>query len=195
MCSIFKDVIEEIHKMADVSVLGWIAEGGHKIIEGKKNNIILFDIIENIDPVNGIDDDIYGMNKAWFHCNFEVDVQDPAKVSFVPTGYYIERVQSNGWAWVKKTGGTGLDSIAKDMALYGEQVADYLQEGQSVYVKGREFLLDGSDGNLLRMIDVTEIWFDPIWATEKPRLLTVPYKSEIYITKTYPKASENNYKA
>jgi hypothetical protein len=28
--------------MAEVSVNGWIAEGGHTIIEGKKKNIILF---------------------------------------------------------------------------------------------------------------------------------------------------------
>lgn len=34
--------------MADISVNGWIAEGGHTIIEGKKNNIILFDIVENL---------------------------------------------------------------------------------------------------------------------------------------------------
>ena len=45
--------------MADVSVNGWIAEGGHTIIEGKKNNIILFDVVENIAPVTGIEDDIY----------------------------------------------------------------------------------------------------------------------------------------
>ena len=30
--------------MADVSVNGWIAEGGHTIIEGKKNNYWQFPI-------------------------------------------------------------------------------------------------------------------------------------------------------
>ena len=44
--------------MAEVSVNGWIAEGGHTIIEGKKNNIILFDVVENLNPIKGIDDDI-----------------------------------------------------------------------------------------------------------------------------------------
>ena len=43
--------------MADVSVNGWIAEGGHTIIEGKKNNIILFDVVEDTVPINGIDDE------------------------------------------------------------------------------------------------------------------------------------------
>lgn len=42
--------------MADVSVNGWIAEGGHTIIEGKKNNIILFDVVEDVVPINGIDE-------------------------------------------------------------------------------------------------------------------------------------------
>ena len=42
--------------MADVSVSGWIAEGGHTIIEGKKNNIILFDVVEDVVPINGIDE-------------------------------------------------------------------------------------------------------------------------------------------
>ena len=40
--------------MADISVNGWIAEGGHTIIEGKKNNIILFDVVENLNPIKGI---------------------------------------------------------------------------------------------------------------------------------------------
>ena len=42
--------------MADVSVNGWIAEGGHTIIEGKKNNIILFDVVENCGHVGGLSD-------------------------------------------------------------------------------------------------------------------------------------------
>ena len=41
--------------MADISVNGWIAEGGHPIIEGTKNNIILFDVVENLPPISGID--------------------------------------------------------------------------------------------------------------------------------------------
>ena len=53
--------------MADVSVNGWITEGGHTIVEGKKNNLILFDIVESLTPLDGIDDDIYKTNSAWFH--------------------------------------------------------------------------------------------------------------------------------
>ena len=41
--------------MANISVNGWIAEGGHTLIEGKKNNIILFDVVENLPPISGID--------------------------------------------------------------------------------------------------------------------------------------------
>ena len=72
--------------MADISVNGWIAEGGHTIIEGKKNNILLFDVVENIVPTTGIEDDIYKTNSAWFHCSFEIDIEDPSKISFIPTG-------------------------------------------------------------------------------------------------------------
>ena len=45
--------------MAEVSVNGWIAEGGHTIIEGKKNNIILFDVVENCGHIGGLPDDKY----------------------------------------------------------------------------------------------------------------------------------------
>lgn len=38
--------------MADVSVNGWIAEGGHTIVEGKKNNIILFEICRDLKNVS-----------------------------------------------------------------------------------------------------------------------------------------------
>lgn len=43
--------------MTDVSVNGWMAGGGHTIIEGEKNNIILFDVVEDVVPINGIDDE------------------------------------------------------------------------------------------------------------------------------------------
>ena len=42
--------------MAEISVDGWVAEGGHSIIEGKKNKILLFDIVENNTSVGGIGD-------------------------------------------------------------------------------------------------------------------------------------------
>lgn len=175
-----------LERMADVCVNGWVAEGGHTIVEGKKNNIILFDLVENIAPTGGIVDDIYGTNKAWFHCSFEVNIEDKTQVSFVPKGYTIERSQSNGWSWILKKGGTGLDSISKSVLLYGEQVAEFIQEGQSVYVKGQEILVKGEDDKILRIINVDEIWFDPSWVCEKPKLLKVPYKSGLWITSRYP---------
>jgi hypothetical protein len=170
--------------MADVSVNGWIAEGGNTIIEGKKNNIILFDVVENLSPVNGIGDDIYKTNSAWFHCSFEINIDDPSKTSFIPTGYTLDRIQSNGWAWVKKEG-TTLGWSQNDIFLYGEQICEYIQEGKLVNVKGQEFLLKGQDGNILRVIDVSEMWFDPMWVKEKPKILNVPYKSGLFFTKTY----------
>lgn len=171
--------------MADISVNGWIAEGGHTIIEGKKNNIILFDVVENLTPINGIGEDIYKTNSAWFHCSFEINIEDPTKISFIPIGYTLDRIQSNGWAWMKKEGSTN-GWTQKDIFLYGEQVCEYIQEGKSVYVKGQEYLLQGQDGKILRAIDVSEIWFEPMWMHEKPKLLSVPYKTYLHFTKNYP---------
>jgi len=74
--------------MADVCVNGWIAEGGHTIVEGKKNNIILFDVVENTVQINGIDD-VYNNNNAWFHCSFEINIEDPSKISFIPAGHSL----------------------------------------------------------------------------------------------------------
>lgn len=175
--------------MADVSVNGWIAEGGHTIIEGKKNNIILFDVVENCGHVGGLSDDKYKNNNAWFHCCFEINIEDPSKASFIPTGYTLQRIQSNGWAWGHKEDNE-YDSLPMDTYLYGEQIADYIREGEPVHVKGRELLLNGIDSKILRMIDVTELWFDPRFVREKPKLLTVPYKCGLYITKDYPTAKE-----
>lgn len=175
--------------MADVSVNGWIAEGGHTIIEGKKNNIILFDVVENNAPATGIEDDIYKTNSAWFHCSFEINIEDPSKISFIPTGYTLERIQSNGWAWAKKEGSTH-EWTKNDIYLYGEQVAEYIQEGKLVNVKGQELLLQGPDAKILRVIDVSEIWFEPRWIRERPKVLNVPYRCGLFITKNYPAANE-----
>ncbi len=174
--------------MADVSVNGWIAEGGHTIVEGKKNNIILFDVVEDTVQINGIDD-VYNNNHAWFHCSLEINIEKKNVASFIPPGYTLNRIQSNGWAWVLKEGTTH-EWTQNDTFLYGEQVADYIQEGKKVCVKGREYLLKGSDDRILRVIDVTEIWFDPLWMQEKPKLLKVPYRCGLYITKNYPKEKE-----
>ena len=90
--------------MADISVDGWVAEGGYSIIEGKKNNILLFDIVENNTSVGGIGDDEFRTNHAWFHCCFEINIEDPSEVSFIPEGYTLDRICSSGWAWIKKKG-------------------------------------------------------------------------------------------
>jgi len=133
--------------MADVSVNGWVAEDGHTIVEGKKNNLILFDIVESLTPLDGIDDDIYKTNSAWFHCSFDINIEDSSKASFIPTGYTLDRIQSNGWAWIKQEG-TDHGWSKNDVFLWGEQIADYIQEGKSVCVKGQEFLLKGEDGKI-----------------------------------------------
>ena len=78
---------------------------------------------------------IYKTNSAWFHCSFEINIEDPTKISFIPIGYTLDRIQSNGWAWMKKEGSTN-GWTQKDIFLYGEQVCEYIQEGKSVYVKG-----------------------------------------------------------
>ena len=174
--------------MADVSVNGWIAEGGHTIVEGKKNNIILFDVVEDIVQINGIDD-VYNNNHAWFHCSLEINIEKKNVASFIPPGYTLNRIQSNGWAWGLKEGTTH-EWTQNDTFLYGEQVADYIQEGKKVCVKGREYLLKGGDDKILRVIDVSEIWFDPLWVQEKPKLLKVPYRCGLYITKSYPEEKE-----
>ena len=90
--------------MARISVDGWIAEGGYTIVEGKKNKILLFDIVENNTSVGGIDKDEFRTNHAWFHCCFEINLEDPSKASFIPVGYKLYKIHSSGWAWIKKEG-------------------------------------------------------------------------------------------
>jgi len=170
--------------MAEITVNGWIAEGGHTIIEEKKNNIILFDVVEDIIPINGNRDDILINNKSWFHCSFEINIDDPGKLSFIPKGYTLGRIQCNGWAWVKQEG-TSYGWSKNDIFLRGEQVCDYIQEGKAVSIRGQEILVEGSDGIILRVINVSEICFESFWVIEKPKILKVPFKSGIYITKTY----------
>lgn len=169
--------------MADVSVNGWIAEGGHTIVEGEKNNIILFDVVEDCYHVGNLPDDKYNNNNAWFHCSFEIDIEDPSKASFIPTGYTLQRIQRNGLAWGHIIDNE-FDMLPFDTCLFGEQVADFIREGQPVSVKGREILLNGIDGKILRMIDVSELWFDSRFVRKKPKVLKVPYKCDIFMTKS-----------
>ena len=135
--------------------------------------------------MGGINDDIYKTNSAWFHCSFEINIEDSSKASFIPTGYTLDRIQSNGWAWIKQEG-TDHDWSKNDVFLWGEQIAEYIQEGKSVCVKGQEFLLPGDDGKILRAIDVSEIWIEPVWIREKPKVLKVPYKTSLFFTKRSP---------
>jgi len=169
--------------MADITVNGWIAEGGHTIIEGK-NNIILFDVVEDINPIIGISDDIFNNNNAWFHCSLEIIIDDPGKISFIPRGYTLDRIQRNGRAWIEQKE-TDCGWAKNDIFLQSEQVCDYIKEGKAVRIKGQEFLLEGPDGKILRVIDVSEICFDLFWVKEGPKILKVPYKSGVFISKTY----------
>ena len=175
--------------MAEISVNGWIAEGGHTIIKGNKNNILLFDIVENNTTVGGIGDDEFRTNHAWFHCSFEINIEDPSEASFIPVGYTLYKIQSNGWAWIKKEGSDEW-SPKKNLRLYVEQITGYIKEGKSVNVKGQEYLIKGADGNLLRVIDVTEISLEPFFFFERPKVLKVPYHCGLYITKTDPSKEE-----
>ncbi len=171
--------------MADITINGWIAEGDYTIIEGKKNNIILFDVVEINNPISGISNDTFNNNNAWFHCSLEVNIDDPSKLSFIPKGYTLYRIYNTGWAWVKQEGATR-GCIENDIFLQGEQVCVYIQEGKLVSVHGQEFLMEGPDGKILRVIDVNEICFNPLWVKGRPKILKVPYKSGVFITKQYP---------
>ena len=91
---------------------------------------------------------------------------------------------------VKKEG-SNYNWMQDDIFLYGEQVCEYIQEGKFVNVKGREILLQGPDGKILRVIDVSEIWFEPRWIRERPKVLKVPYQCGLFITKNYPLANED----
>ena len=175
--------------MATIYVNGWIAEGGCQIVSGPNGNILLFDLVENDQPCNGIEDDVYRTNNAWFHCSMEVIVKEPKKLSFVPKGYMLQRINSWGYADIVKEG-TKYDWIPDHPCLYGEQASDYLVEGKLVRVSGQEILLKGQDGKPLRVINVTEINFDPYWVKEKPKVLKVPYKSDVRIYITQPQTAD-----
>lgn len=174
--------------MAEISVNGWIAEGGHTTVKGNKNIIILFDVIEDAMPINGIDD-VFNNNNAWYHCNFEINIDQKEVVSFIPPGHTINRIESNGRAILLKEG-TKHEWSLNDMFLTGEQVADYIQEGKRVCVKGRIFLLKGADDKILKVIDVSDLWFELLGRFEKPKLLKVPYRYDLYLNKTYPQPNE-----
>ncbi len=175
--------------MATITVNGWIAEGGCKLIDGPNGKIILFDIVENDQPCTGIAEDEFRTNNAWFHCSMEIIVEEPKKASFIPNGYTLQKINCKGYADIVKKG-TRYDWIPNYPCLSGEQAADYIQEGKLVNLSGQEFLLKGQDGKLLRLINVTDINFDPYWVKEKPKVLSVPYKTEVYVSQT-PKTNND----
>ena len=177
--------------MARIYVDGWIAEGGCKIISGPNGNILLFDLVENNQHCNGIDSDVYRNNNAWYHCSMEVIVKEPEKLTIVPDGHTLQSFDEYGYARILKDG-TSYGYIMDDPCLTGEYVADFIQEATRVRVSGQEILLQGEDGKLLRVIKVSDIDFNPRWVKEEPRLMKVPYKSDITIYSSHPQTAENN---
>lgn len=163
--------------MAKISFDGWVAEGGASLIETKVGNILIFDVVEELPDVTGIEEDKYGTNHAWFHCSMQIQVKDPTLLSFVPPGTRLELINSSGLAWLKKDE----KFVGKDTYLRAEQVADFIQEGKAVHVSGQEILMEGPDGKILRLVGVDDLSFEPIWMREKPRLTKVPYKSGLYM--------------
>ena len=164
--------------MAQITVPGWIAEGGGRLYHMDSGDLILFDIIENR-KIRGESDQYeneYGTSPAWFHCSFQIEGGKPKDRGFVPEEFTIDGVNFRGYARVMKIDDAS-QSLPKNPCLTCEQVVGFLQEGKMVKVKGKEVLLKGDDGELMRNIIVSNIDFLVTEKHERPHILKVPYKS------------------
>lgn len=164
--------------MAQITVPGWIAEGGGRLYHMDNGDLILFDVIENR-RIRGESDKYeneYGTIPAWFHCSYQIQGGKPQDRGFVPEGFTIDRVNRWGYARVVKIDDAS-QSLPKNPCLSCEQVVDFFQEGKMVKVKGEEVLMKGDDGELMRNIIVQKIDFLVTEEHERPHILKVPYKS------------------
>jgi len=164
--------------MADISVNGWIAEGGGRLVHTPEGDVILFDVIENEYPCDGFEDE-YGTNKAWFHCCFHIKVLDLERVGVVPEGCEIFFVFTSGVCTLTSSG--FFNMLSKSPILPCEEVVKFITEGKLINLHGQELLLKGEDGKIMRTVIVSDIWFKSYWVPEKPHILKVPYKSDWYI--------------
>ena len=167
--------------MADITVSGWIAEGGVKIIQGERSKILVFDVIENTIECGGIGDDEFNTNHAWFHCSFQINVEKGRSLTIVPPGYTLRDVNEKGYVTINQIGDTWKIMPGMYNSMTTDQVVEYITEGKWVHVTGMEILTKGEDGNILRQVKVSKLSFDDFFEVKKPKLLRVPYKTAFFL--------------
>ena len=146
--------------MASISIRGWIAEGGCKIFQGRKNNVLVFDVIEEEEQYGGIEAyDDYNINHSWFHCSLENALEESAKLTIIPPGYRLKDVGWKGYATICKIDDEW-STIPNDPRITADQIAEYIVEGKWVNVDGKEVLVRGENGKLIRIVKVIRISFD-----------------------------------
>jgi len=164
--------------MADVTVIGWIAKGGGRLLHEEEGDFILFDMVEDDRDCHGLEND-FGTNPAWFHCCFQMKVGFPEIVGFVPPGFRIDGMNFRGMARIVKIGDESV-TLQRNPCLRSEQVIGFVKEGALVKVTGQELLLKGEDGNLMRNIQVRDLGFPEMKPDEEPKIPGVPYVSELH---------------
>ena len=167
--------------MASIFISGWIAEGGCQIVQGRKNKVLVFDVVEEEEYYGGIEKiDDYNTNHAWFHCSLENALEESADLTIIPPGYKLKDIGWKGYATICKTDDRW-SIIPGDPRIAADQIAEYIVEGKWVDVKGKEVLARGENGKLIRLVKVISISFDDKFEVKKPKLLSVPYKSSMFI--------------
>lgn len=159
--------------MVRISVNGWVAEGGGRVIHAPEGDFIIFDVIENEYFCGGMDDSDRGSNNAWFHCSFKVEKSAPEELSHILEGEELLYVPNSGKA-------TFISNIADSRQLSADQIASFIEAGGDIWVRGKELLLKGEGGQLMRTIVANILWFEYYGMPRKPHLLKVPYKSNQY---------------
>lgn len=166
--------------MAQITVPGWIAEGGGRLYHMDSGDLILFDIIENR-KIRGESDQYeneYGTNRAWFHCCLEIKGGDPSQAGVVPEGYKLFSLSASGFVMFDPTSGSGWRH--EFPCLRPDQVIDFIKEGEQFTVQGEELLLKGEDGKIMRVVVVQYMYFVAFGVPNVPHTLKVPYRSDRY---------------